>query len=82
MTAGRARLYAVLVGVAALAVVAVAAATTWVALVGLGFLVVAVPGLRTVLGGAAGPGLIPVLQSTGLAELAWAALVAAGLVLG
>jgi 1,4-dihydroxy-2-naphthoate octaprenyltransferase len=44
--------------------------------------VLALPAVRMVRGGAAGPGLIPVLQQTGLAELAWAALVAAGLVLG
>lgn len=73
-------LYAALVVLAAAAVVAVAAVTTGWALVGLAFLVVALPGLRTVLGGASGPGLIPVLQSTGLAELVWAALVAAALV--
>jgi 1,4-dihydroxy-2-naphthoate octaprenyltransferase len=36
--------------------------------------------VRTVLGGATGPALIPVLQQTGLAELVWAALVAAALV--
>ena len=35
------------------------------------------PRLRTVLGGARGPALVPVLQQTGLAELAWAVLVAA-----
>ena len=35
--------------------------------------------VRTVLGGATGPGLIPVLQQTGLAELLWAALVAVAL---
>jgi 1,4-dihydroxy-2-naphthoate octaprenyltransferase len=34
-----------------------------------------------VLGGAAGPGLIPVLQGTGLAELSWALGAAAGLLL-
>jgi 1,4-dihydroxy-2-naphthoate octaprenyltransferase len=73
-------LYLLLVLAAAAAVVAVAVATTWCALVGLGFLVVVAPGLRTVLGGATGTGLIPVLQQTGLAELAWAALVAAALV--
>ncbi len=61
--------------------VLVAASTTWWALVGLGFLVPAVPGLRIVLGGATGPGLIPVLQQTGVAELAWAVLVAGALVL-
>lgn len=73
-------LYAALVVLAAAAVVALAAVTSWCALVGLLFLVVALPGLRTVLGGATGPGLIPVLQSTGMAELVWAALVAAALV--
>ncbi len=73
------RLYAALVLVAATAVVAVAATTTWWALLGLGFVVVVVPALRTVLGGATGPALIPVLQQTGLAELAWAVLVVAPL---
>jgi 1,4-dihydroxy-2-naphthoate octaprenyltransferase len=53
---------------------------SWCALVGLGFLLLALPATRTVLGGAAGPGLVPVLQQTGLAELLWAALVAAALV--
>ena len=37
--------------------------------------------LRTVLSGAVGPALVPVLQSTGLAELAWAVLVAVPLVI-
>jgi 1,4-dihydroxy-2-naphthoate octaprenyltransferase len=37
--------------------------------------------LRTVLGGAAGPALVPVLQQTGLGELAWAILVAVPLFL-
>ncbi|MFC7496652.1 MULTISPECIES: 1,4-dihydroxy-2-naphthoate polyprenyltransferase [unclassified Nocardioides] len=73
-------LYAALVVAAAAAVVAVAVVTSWCALAGLGFLVLAVRATRTVLGGATGPGLIPVLQQTGLAELAWAALVAAALV--
>ncbi|WP_028643407.1 1,4-dihydroxy-2-naphthoate polyprenyltransferase [Nocardioides sp. URHA0020] len=73
-------LYAVLVVLAAAAVVAVAAVTSWWVLVGLGFLVLAVPATRTVLGGAVGPGLIPVLQRTGLAELLWAVLVTAALV--
>ena len=75
-------LYALLVLAAAAAVVAVAVSTTWLVLAGLGFLVLAVRALRTVLGGATGPGLIPVLQQTGLAELAWAALVAGALVAG
>ena len=71
--------YLLLVLAAAAAVVAVAAATSWCVLVGLGFLVVAGPAVRTVLGSARGPALIPVLQQTGLAELAWAVLVTAAL---
>jgi 1,4-dihydroxy-2-naphthoate octaprenyltransferase len=73
-------LYLLLVLAASGAVVAVAVATTWCALAGLGFLVMALPATRIVLRGASGPGLIPVLQQTGLAELAWATLVAAALV--
>jgi 1,4-dihydroxy-2-naphthoate polyprenyltransferase len=73
-------LYAVLVVAAAAAVLGVALAASWCALAGLGFLALAVPATRTVLGGATGPQLIPVLQRTGLAELLWAALVAAALV--
>jgi len=75
-------LYALLVLAAAAAVVAVAVSTTWWALLGLGFLVVALRGVRTVTSGATGRGLIPVLQQTGVAELAWATLVAVGLVIG
>ncbi|WP_309647158.1 1,4-dihydroxy-2-naphthoate polyprenyltransferase [Nocardioides sp.] len=78
---GRTRaLYLLLVLAAAVAVVAVAGATTWWVLVALAFLAVALPAVRTVMSGATGPGLIPVLQQTGLAELVWAALVAAALV--
>ena len=73
-------LYLALVVLAAVAVVAVALVTSWCVLVGLLFLVLAAPAVRTVLGGATGPGLIPVLQQTGLSELLWAALVAAALV--
>jgi len=72
-------LYLLLVLAAAAAVVAVAVATSWWALAGLGFLVLALRGVRTVLGGARGPALVPVLQQTGLAELVWAVLVAAAL---
>ncbi|MCD6639634.1 MAG: 1,4-dihydroxy-2-naphthoate polyprenyltransferase [Nocardioides sp.] len=68
--------FALLVLAAAAAVVAVAVATTWWALLGLGFLVVAGPAVRTVMSGATGPGLIPVLESTGKAELVWSVLVA------
>jgi 1,4-dihydroxy-2-naphthoate polyprenyltransferase len=74
-------LYLLLVLAAAVACVAVAASTTWWALIGLGFLVPALRGLRTVMSGAVGPALVPVLQSTGLAELAWAVLVAVPLLL-
>ena len=73
-------LYVLLVLAAAVACVAVAGSTTWWALLGLGFLLPAVRGVRTVLSGAVGPALVPVLQSTGLAELAWALLVAVPLV--
>lgn len=74
-------LYLLLVLAAAAAVVAVAAATTWWALLGLAFLLRMVAPLRTVLGGAQGPALIPVLVQTGAGELAWAVLVAAPLLL-
>ena len=74
-------LYALLVLAAAVAVVAVAAATTWWCLVGLGFLLVVGRALRTVLGGATGPALVPVLQQTGLGELVWSVLVAVPLLM-
>ncbi|MBA2955626.1 1,4-dihydroxy-2-naphthoate polyprenyltransferase [Nocardioides sp. MAH-18] len=79
---GTRRLYVALVVLATVAIFAVALVTTPYAVAAVGFLVLALPAVRTVRGGATGPGLIPVLQQTGLAELAWAALVAAGLVLG
>ena len=74
-------LFALLVLAAAAAVVAVAVATTWWVLLGLAFLVPALRGVRTVLGGATGPALVPVLGATGMAELAWGLLVGAVLVL-
>lgn len=73
--------YALLVVLAAAAVVVLAALTSWWALLGLGFLVPAGAGARTVLGGARGPALIPVLQQTGIAELVWAVLAGLGLLL-
>jgi 1,4-dihydroxy-2-naphthoate octaprenyltransferase len=79
---GRTRaLYTLLVAAAAVAVVAVAVSTTWWALLGLGFLVIAGRAARIVAGGASGPALIPVLQASGKSELAWAVLVAVPLVL-
>ncbi|MEO9324384.1 1,4-dihydroxy-2-naphthoate polyprenyltransferase [Nocardioides sp. C4-1] len=74
-------LYVALVVVAVLVLVALGVLSTWWVLVGLLFLVPAGRGVAVVVRGAAGPGLIPVLQSTGLAELVWAALVFAALVL-
>jgi 1,4-dihydroxy-2-naphthoate octaprenyltransferase len=75
-------LYDVLVGVAVLMVVCVAAATSWWALLGLGFLVPASRALATVRAPRnVGPALIPALQQTGLAELVWAVLVAVPLFL-
>jgi 1,4-dihydroxy-2-naphthoate polyprenyltransferase len=73
--------FAVLVGLAVVALGVLAWLTTWWALLGLGFLVPAVAALRIVLGGAKGPALIPVLQQTGVAELGWAILAGLGLVL-
>ncbi len=73
--------YGLLVALSATAVVTLAALTSWWALLGLGFLVPAGAGARTVLGGARGPALIPVLQQTGIAELVWAVLAGLGLLL-
>ncbi len=75
-------LYAALVAVAVAAVVVLAASTTWWALLGLTLLGPAVPACRTVLGGASGPGLVPVLQQTGVAELLMGAGVFVGLLVG
>ncbi|NYI99532.1 1,4-dihydroxy-2-naphthoate octaprenyltransferase [Nocardioides thalensis] len=74
--------YAALLVLAVAALVALACCTTWWALLGLVLALPAVPAARIVLGGAGGPGLIPVLQKTGVAELLWAAGAAAGLVIG
>jgi 1,4-dihydroxy-2-naphthoate octaprenyltransferase len=62
-------LYAFLVAAAVVALVGVALSTSWWALLGLVFLAPALAASRKVLGGASGPGLIPVLQQTGIAEL-------------
>jgi 1,4-dihydroxy-2-naphthoate octaprenyltransferase len=76
---GRTRLlFALLLGAAGVAVVAVAATTSWWALLGLVFLPAAAAAARAVLRGAAGPELVPVLARTGLAEL----LCGAGLFVG
>ena len=75
-------LYVLLIGVAALALIAVAALTTWYALLGLigvGLLGKSVTQVAT---GATGKDLIDVLKWTGIGELAAAVLMAAGLVIG
>lgn len=74
-------LYAALVAAAGVAVVGLALTTSGWALLGLGFVLPALPGLRTVLGGATGPALVPVLQSTGVAQLVWAVLAGVPLLL-
>ena len=73
--------YALLVGAAFVALVAVALSTSRLAFLGVAFVLPAVPAVRLVLGGATGRDLVPVLGSTGRASLLWAAGVFAGLVL-
>jgi len=72
-------LYALLVALAAVALVALALDTSRLALLGLVFVVPAVPAVRLVLSGTTGRELVPVLQRTGLAELAYALGVFVGL---
>lgn len=76
------RLYGGLGVGAALAVTGAALTSTPWALLGLAFMPVWVPGVRAVLGGAAGRDLIAVLKATGLAELAGAAGLFVGLLIG
>jgi 1,4-dihydroxy-2-naphthoate octaprenyltransferase len=74
-------LYALLVGVALVALIGVVLATSpWAALGALGLLVAA-RATRTVLGGASGRALVPVLQLTGIAELLYGAGILVGLLL-
>ena len=74
--------YVLLLDLAALALVATAVATTWWALLGLLFVIPALPAARTVLGGAVGRELVPVLKATGSAELVFAAGLLVGLLVG
>ncbi len=76
--AGTRRFYVLLCAVAVACVVGLAALTTWSALLGLACLVFVVPCVRSILGGADGRRLIPVLRDTGFAELT----VALGLLVG
>jgi 1,4-dihydroxy-2-naphthoate polyprenyltransferase len=76
-------LYGLLVGAAVVALVGIALSTTWWALLALVAAPPAARSVTTVLGQkATGPGLIPVLQQTGVAELLYAAGLFVGLVLG
>ena len=75
-------LYALLVGAALVALVAVALSTTRLAFLGIAFVLPVVPATRMVLTGTTGRELVPVLARTGMAELLWAAGVFAGLLLG
>ena len=80
---GRTRaLFALLLGAAAVSLLALALATTWWALLGLAFVATAVPAARLVLAGTTGRELVPVLQKTGVAELLYAVGAFAGLLLG
>jgi 1,4-dihydroxy-2-naphthoate octaprenyltransferase len=74
-------LYVMLVVLSALLIIIVALVTTWWALLGLAGLILIIPAIRVVMSGAGGLALIGVLKATGLAELACAIGLAAGLVL-
>jgi 1,4-dihydroxy-2-naphthoate polyprenyltransferase len=76
------QLYTALLLAAILACVAVAALTTWWALLALAYAATAAPAARAVLEGAAGPALVPVLQQTGVAELVFGAGLFVGLLIG
>jgi 1,4-dihydroxy-2-naphthoate polyprenyltransferase len=65
--------YTLLVGAAAIALVALVLATSAWALLGFGFLLPVLPATRLVLTGTTGRELVPVLQRTGVAELVYAA---------
>ncbi|WP_427384690.1 1,4-dihydroxy-2-naphthoate polyprenyltransferase [Janibacter sp. G56] len=75
------QLYLALLGGAVVCGLVIAIAHPWV-LASLLAAVVAVPAVRAIRGGATGRALVPVLASTGLIQLVWAILVAAGLLPG
>ncbi|HET8961800.1 1,4-dihydroxy-2-naphthoate polyprenyltransferase [Nocardioides sp.] len=75
-------LYAGLVLAAIVAALAVAALTTWWAVLALAYAGTAAPAARAVLEGARGPELIPVLQQTGVAELVFGGGLFVGLLIG
>jgi 1,4-dihydroxy-2-naphthoate octaprenyltransferase len=75
-------LYVLLMLLALVALVGVALATTPWALLALGYAVPAAQATRVVRSGAGGPGLIPVLQLTGVAELLYGLGLLVGLAIG
>ncbi len=74
--------YALLMLLALVALVGVALATTWWALLALFYAAPAARAARVVGSGAGGPGLIPVLQLTGIAELLYGLGLLVGLAIG
>jgi 1,4-dihydroxy-2-naphthoate polyprenyltransferase len=74
--------YVLLLLAALVAVVGVALSTTWWALLALVYAVPSLRASRLVRSGATGPGLIPVLQLTGVAELLYGVGVLVGLAVG
>ncbi len=75
-------LYVLLMLLALAALVGVALATTWWALLAAAYAVPSLRAARLVRSGAVGPGLIPVLQLTGVAELLYGLGLLVGLTLG
>ena len=73
-------LFSFLVVLAGIMLVGVALVTSPWALVGFAYAVPVTPAVRTVLGGATGRELVPVLQAVGVAELVYAAGIFLGLV--
>ena len=74
--------FAMLVGAAVIALIGVALTTSWWALLGFAAAPALLRATQTVIGGAVGPGLIPVLQLTGVGELLYALGIFAGLLIG
>ena len=75
-------LYVLLLDLAVVALVGVALTTSWWALLALAYLGPGARGARVVLSRAVGPGLVPVLQLTGVAELLYGVGLLAGLAVG
>jgi 1,4-dihydroxy-2-naphthoate octaprenyltransferase len=74
--------YVLLLLLALVALAGVALATTWWALLALAYAAPGVRAVRVIRSGAVGPGLIPVLQQTGIAELLFGLGLLVGLAIG